>query len=197
MIQKFKTRLRKFREDDEGTIIAEAVTMFPTLFACVIAMFVFFDAFRHQSINLKAAYTISDALSREDRTIDNNFVVNAWRLHRFLSQSPALTRLQVSLIQYFEDTDEYRVVWSASKGGADELTDASLNVLVANNKIPVMPDTETLILLQTAVNYTPAFTIGLGSFYFENLIFTRPRFSPQLCYSFDGSINSRICPTNS
>ena len=197
MFRRITNHLRKFRRDEDGTIIAEAVTMFPTLFAVVIAMFVFFDAFRNQSINLKAAYTISDAISREQNTLDNNYIVNTWRLHRFLSNSQTLTRMQVSLIQYDEDANDYRVVWSESKGGIGDLTDGVLDTMVANNQIPVMPHEETLIVLQTSVNYTPSFTIGLGSFNFDNLIFTRPRFTPQLCFSSDGSFNNRVCPTNS
>lgn len=197
MRQKLITRIRNFRRDEEGSIVAEAVTMFPTLFACVIAMFVFFDAFRNQSINLKAAYTISDALSRESEIIDNTYMVNTWRLHRFLTNSPTLTQLRVSVIQYDLDDDDYEVTWSASKGGIGELTNSVLNTMVANDQIPVMPDGETLIVVQTAVNYTPQFSIGLESFNFENMIFTRPRFSPQLCYSYDGSFADRECPQDS
>ncbi len=197
MIQRLKNRVRAFRRDEEGSIIAEAVTMFPTLFACVIAMFVFFDAFRNQSINLKAAYTISDALSRESEYIDNTYMVNTWRLHRFLTNSPTLTQLRVSVIQYDEDDDKHTVSWSASKGGIGELTNSALNSMVADEQIPVMPDGETLIIVQTAVNYTPVFSIGVESFNFENMIFTRPRFTPQLCYSHDGSFGQAECPQSS
>lgn len=190
-------RLRNFRRDEEGSIVAEAVTMFPTLFACVIAMFVFFDAFRNQSINLKAAYTISDALSRESAIIDNTYMVNTWRLHRFLTNSPTLTQLRVSVIQYDGDNDSHSVSWSASKGGIGELTNGGLSAMVANDEVPVMPDGETLILVQTAVNYTPQFSIGMESFNFQNSIFTRPRFTPQLCYSFNGTFADRECPQDS
>ncbi len=188
------SRLRKFRSDDEGSIIIEAVIMIPMLIACVIAMFVFFDAFRNQSINLKAAYTISDALSREEQTIDNNYIVNSWRLHRFLSNSQTLTRLRVTVIQYDDVNKQHLVSWSASKGGMGEMTQGMLDKLVTNDQIPVMPHLDTLIIVQTAVNYTPAFTIGLRSFNFENMIFTRPRFAPQLCYSYSGNEDTRTCP---
>lgn len=198
MMKRLITRLRKFRRDDEGSVIAEAVIMFPSLFACVIAMFVFFDAFRNQSINLKAAYTISDALSRETEMITNTYLINTWRMHRFLTNSPTLTRLRVTVIQYEADDDSYSVVWSRNKGGAGNLNNSGLNQMVANGEIPVMPDGEVLILVQTWVDYAPNFSIGLESFVFENTIFTRPRFAPeQVCYSHNGTYSGRICPIGS
>ena len=71
MLTYFKTKIRQFRRDEEGSVIAEAVIMLPTLFAAVLATFVFFDAYRNQAINLKANYTISDAFSRESDMINN------------------------------------------------------------------------------------------------------------------------------
>lgn len=192
------TRARRFRRDEKGSIIAESVIMFPTLFCAVLATFVFFDAFRNQAINLKAAYKISDAISRETQTIDNTYLVNTWRLHRFLTSSPTLTKLRVSIIQYTLADDDYSVVWSRNKGGAGDLSDGMLDGMVAAEQIPVMPDGEVLILVQTWVDYEPSFTIGLGAFTFENTVFTRPRFAPeQICYSHDGSIDNRICPIGS
>ncbi len=198
MLRRLTSRLRRFRRDEEGAMIAEVVIMFPTLFAAVIAMFVFFDAFRNQAINLKAAYTISDAVSRETEMITNTYLINAWRMHRFLTNSPALTRLRVSVIQYEADDDSYSVVWSENKGGAGNMENAELQRMVGNNEIPVMPDGEVLIMVQTWVDYTPNFSVGLDSFTFENTIFTRPRFAPsQVCYSHNGTFAGRICPIGS
>jgi len=96
MLSYIKTKLRSFRRDEEGSVIAEAVIMLPTLFAAVMATFVFFDAYRNQAINLKANYTISDALSRESEYVTNTSMINTWNLHRFLTNSPTLTRIRVT-----------------------------------------------------------------------------------------------------
>ena len=198
MLRRLTNRLRRFRRDDEGAVIAEVVIMFPTLMAAVIAMFVFFDAFRNQAINLKAAYTVSDALSRESDYITNTYLINTWRMHRFLTNSPTLTRLRVTVIQYEADDDSYSVVWSRNKGGAGNMQDAELQNMVGRDEIPVMPDGEVLIMVQTWVIYQPMFSIGLESFVFENTIFTRPRFAPrQICYSHNGTPAGRICPIGS
>ena len=147
---------------------------------------------------MQAVYTISDAVSREgeERSIDANYIENSWRLHRFLSRSPTLTELQISLIQYDEVNDAHRVVWSDSRGGIGDLTQSGLDDLVDGNQVPIMPDLQTLIVVQSSVNYTPNFSIGLQSFNFDATVFTSPRFTPQLCYSANGDIANRLCPTD-
>ena len=197
MFKRIKSNLRRFRREEEGAMVVEAIIMFPTLFAAVIATFVFFDAFRNQSINLKAAYTISEAISRETENITNRYINNTWRLHRFLTNSAALTKLRITLIQYDLDNDEYRVVWSRQKGGVGTLNNSSLATMVSNDEVPVMPDGETLIVVQTWVDYEPNFSIGLDAFSFENTIFTRPRFAPNgICYSHNDD-DTRTCPVGS
>ena len=205
MLKFIKTKFRRFRREEEGAMVVEAMIMFPTLFAAVIATFVFFDAFRNQSINLKAAYTISDALSREEEYITRIYLNNTWRVHRFLTNSDSLPMLRVSLIQYIDDTDDdvdngdYFVVWSRGRGGAGALLNSGLTAMVNNDEVPVMPDGESLILVQTWVDYEPNFSIGLGGFTFENTIFTRPRFAPNgICYDHNGTEDGHeICPNSS
>ncbi|MBT8412546.1 MAG: hypothetical protein KJP02_12230, partial [Octadecabacter sp.] len=173
------------------------VLMIPTLFAATLATWVFFDAFRNQAVNLKAAYTISDALSRETEMITNTYVINMWNLHRFLTDSPTLTRMRISVIQYQEENDKYVVVWSRAKGGGADFDNGNLSLLgISNDDMPPMPDREVLIYVQTAVDYMPGFSIGMEGFTFKNSVFTRPRFSPnQICYSPNGTYSGRICPT--
>ncbi|MEL6959058.1 MAG: hypothetical protein AAGL89_08935 [Pseudomonadota bacterium] len=198
MLRAIKNRLRRFRREDEGSIVAETVIMFPTLFAAVLATFVFFDAFRNQAINLKAAYTISDAMSREDRLITNTMMNNLWMVHRFLTDSPSLTELRISVIQYDMDADEVMVVWSRQKGGSGNYDWANLSDIgLTQAQIPAMPHLETLIVVQTSVDYEPNFSIGLEGFSFDNVVFTRPRWAPQLCYSHNGTQAGRVCPIQS
>lgn len=197
-----RRRLQRFRRDETGTVVTETVIMFPILFAAVISTFVFFDAFRNQSINLKATYTISDAISREPQTITNRYIVNTWRLHRFLSNSKSLTRLRITVVRYEETSPgegTHTLAWSIGKGGAGQMTQGELNTLSTGDKIPVMADGGVMIIVQSWVDYTPNFSVGLGSFVFENTVYTRPRFpaAEQLCYSPDGSFTNRQCPIGS
>lgn len=202
MLSRILSRIRRWRRDEEGAMVVEAAMILPTMFAATLATYVFFDAFRNQAINLKAAYTISDALSREDAIIDNNYMINIWQLHRFLTNSRNLTKLRVSVIQYIDDDEdnnplngEYHVVWSQNKGGAGDLDDFGLQAMVDDDQIPVMPHEEVLIMVQTWVDHEPIFSIGLEAFSFENAIFTRPRFSPRMvCFSYSGKADGRVCP---
>ncbi len=196
MLTRFKTYLRRFRQEDEGTMLIEAVIILPTLFAAVMATFVFFDAYRNQSITLKANYTIADAVSRESGFINNTYMVNTWTLHKFLTNSSGLTRVRISVIEYDADDDKHTVVWSRAKGGGDPYddVDASEIGLLASD-IPVMPNNEILIVIQTSVDYHPQFNIGLGAFTFSNTTYTRPRWAVRnLCYSHNNTHSDSVCP---
>lgn len=199
MIKRLKSKLRRFRRDEDGSIVAEAVIMFPTLFAAVLATFVFFDAFRNQAINLKANYTIADSISRQSDYITDDYIVNTWKLHRFLTNSPSLTNLRISIIKYDEDDDEHTVVWSRVEGGGSDYVNTSIdNINLTTADIPVMPNNEILIVVQTTVDYEPNFSIGLEGFRFVNTSYTRPRFVPDnVCFSPSGNDWDRVCPGDS
>lgn len=196
MIKRLFKRVRTFRKADEGAVVVEAVIILPLLFGVVIAIVTFFDAFRNQAINLKANYTIADAISREDGYITNVYINNAWRLHRFLTDSPNLTRLRISVVLYDADEDKHEVVWSRAKNDGGNFARKPLSQIgLTANDIPVMPDGEILIIVQTGVDYVPDFPVGEGILAFENMTFTRPRWSPRnLCFSPDGTADRAICP---
>ena len=65
LIHRLQTCLRDFARDIRGSLTVEAVVMFPMLFWAMLSMLVFFDAYRQNSLNVKAAFTIGDMISRE------------------------------------------------------------------------------------------------------------------------------------
>lgn len=199
MFKTLKQRMRRFRREERGSILAESVIMFPTLFAAVLATFVFFDAYRNKAIVLKANYTIADSVSRQSKYITDTYMVNTWMLHRFLTNSPTLTQVRISIIKYDAINDEHTVVWSRARGGGDPYTDVPISEIGLNkDEIPVMPNEEVLIVVQTIVEYAPQFSVGLGRFNFKNITYTRPRFSPRnVCYSHNGTESGRICSGDS
>ncbi|WP_281983325.1 TadE/TadG family type IV pilus assembly protein [Thalassorhabdomicrobium marinisediminis] len=199
MFKRLCNRLRRFRREDEGSILAEAVIMFPTLFAAMLATFVFFDAFRNQSVNLKANYTIADSISRQSNFITNTYMVNMWNLHRFLTDSNHLTRLRVSIIKYDADKEEHSVVWSRAKGGGDNYDHVPITTIGLNaSEIPLMPNNEVLIVVQTEVIYEPNFSIGFGAFAFVNTTYTRHRWSPNnVCYRNTETSGTMYCSGHS
>jgi len=193
MIRRIKQLLRRFRRDEGGTITIEAVIMFPTLFVSCLATYVFFDAFRAQSVNLKAAYTISDALSREDRYITGTYLTNLWRMHGFLTHSNRDTKLRVSVIAWDQDEDTYYVCWSQNRGEAGNLVNSELKAWAEAERIPVLPPNEGVLLVQTWVTHEPIFSIGRNfSLEFEDFVVTSPRFAPQVMWSTNGTENGAV-----
>ena len=173
--------LGRFLFKEDGGMAVETVLVFPMLCWAYLATFVYFDAFRVQSTTAKAAYTISDQLSRETNYITPNYLDAVYRLHEFLTTSNQDTDLRVSVIRYTDDNG-YEVRWSKTRGLVAELQTADLNSI--SDQLPVMPDNEVVVVVENWLDYEPAFTVGLGDFTFNNLVVTRPRFnSAQVCWN--------------
>lgn len=185
--------LRSFGRDERGSIAVETVLVFPMLTWAYLATFVYFDAFRSQTNNTKAAYTISDALSRETGFVTPAYLDSMYKLQEALTTSNHATRNRISVITYVSAEDLYKIVWSEARGVQEALTTETLQDYVA--KMPVMPDNEVVILYENWIIYEPAFSIGLNAFTFDNFVVTRPRFAPQLCYnsSATGDVDFIVC----
>ncbi len=182
MLRALNHGLARFRRNQEGSLSVEAVLIFPLLMWCYLATFVYFDAFRNQSVNLKAAYTISDALSRETGYVTPTYLNSLWRLHRFLTTSNYVTRMRVTAVRYEEATDSYDVRWSREKGGWATLDTATLRASYLDI-LPRVANWKYIILVETQVAYEPMFSIGLAGFTFDNTITTVPRFASKVCWN--------------
>ncbi|MGJ8615456.1 MAG: TadE/TadG family type IV pilus assembly protein [Sulfitobacter sp.] len=169
-----------FLRREDGSIAIEAVIVMPLLFWTYLSMFSIFDAFRMYSINQKAAYTIGDAISRETVPIDGAYLEGAQDLFEYLSRSQDQTSIRVSSIYYDAGQDEYRRDWSQKRGSVAELTNA--DVKNWHEKLPVLPDNERLVLVETWADYDPPFNTGLEEREIRNFVFTRPRYAPRVCW---------------
>lgn len=181
MMTPFKSILSRLRKDEEGSAAVETVLVFPMLCWAFLATWVFFDAYRVQSNTVKAAYTISDQLSRETGYITPVYLDSVYNLHEFLTKSDAATKLRVTIVDWSQAENKYRVRWSKGRGGMTELTTATIAEI--KDDLPVLLDGEVLVVVQNQLKYNAAFDVGLNDFIFENTIVTRPRFAPKLCYN--------------
>ena len=152
----------------------------PLLFWTYLSMFSIFDAFRMYSINQKAAYTIGDAISRETVPIDGEYLAGVQDLFEYLSRSQDKTSIRVSSVWYDAGADEYRADWSQKLGWVVPLTD--IDVKNWHSKLPVLPDNERLVLVETWSEYDPPFNTGLEDREIRNFVFTRPRYAPRVCW---------------
>ncbi|SHJ15236.1 TadE/TadG family type IV pilus assembly protein [Wenxinia saemankumensis] len=180
-----------FRRED-GSVTVEAVIMLPAILWCYLGTYVFFDAYRAQTVNIKAAYTIGDTLSRETSYVTPAFIDTMSELQQFLVGGDEPMALRVTVIGYDADEDRYVVRWSEPRGGPPALTDAGL--AAARAQIPVMSPVERAIVVETWVDYEPGFRVGIDAFTFEDFVVTRPR-GGQLCFNEDpeGSFLDAVC----
>ncbi|MEP5760578.1 MAG: hypothetical protein ABJ327_14950 [Litoreibacter sp.] len=169
---------------DESGSAVELVLVVPALFTIYAGSFIFFDAARTDTLAMKATYTVSDILSREEE-VDEDFLDGLKDMMDFLLPSARATgTTRVSLITYNDDHasgNDYRLIWSYPSEDAtiDKLTQDDLDF--DSSWIPVMGDDESVVVTESYVNYTPFFDIGWGtSQMLTNIMITRPRFAPTL-----------------
>ena len=181
-----KSRFKRFAQDNSGSITVEFVLAMPILFWSFMAAYVFFDGYRQSAVNLKAAYTISDLVSRETSFIDDDYIdsmLNLLQLMTDASSSGDVT-MRISVIRWDQEDDRYYLDWSANRGFSEELTNANLNDL--KDRLPTMPDNERVILVETNNVFVPLFNIGMDDINLSNFVFTRPRFVSQVPWDNGG-----------
>jgi hypothetical protein len=175
----FKWQLKRFAEDEDATLSVEAIIIFPILLWAYIGMYVFWDAFKMQNINVKAAYTVSDMISREIVNITPDYVDGLSAMLRFLNKSKYDTRLRVSVVAGVANaTDptqvDFVLQWSQGRGGL--VAHTSMEDLEPS--IPIMAAGSEVIVVETEMDYIPLLPkpYGMDARTFTNTIVTRPRF---------------------
>ena len=197
---RFMIYLRRFCRNTTGSVSIEAILMFPMLTLAMMSTYIYFDAFRAKNTNLKAVYTIADAISRES-SIDPAYMNTMHRMLNFLTDSNHPTRLRVTLVQCAKSATcqdaapssmVYDVVWSRKRGNnISRWTDANINEL--KDRLPVFPKGDTLLVVETAMAYEPIFSVGFDALSIENMAVTRSRFiPPYTCWQ--RTDDSFICP---
>jgi hypothetical protein len=178
MIRLAGVRLRQFARDMRGSVTVEAVIALPFLFWAMLAMLVFFDAYRQSSLNVKAAFTIGDMISREVDPITPAYLDGALQLFDELARTATPPRMRVTVVYFNQSQNRFYRDWSQQRGGVPILTDADL--VNMRNRLPMVPNNERLILLETWSDYNPPFNVGIKRQDLYNFVFTRPRFAPQV-----------------
>ncbi|MFK7881358.1 TadE/TadG family type IV pilus assembly protein [Roseobacter sp.] len=172
-----QARLMEFAQREDGNVTLEFVIVCPLMFWTHLAMYTYFDAFREQTINQKAAFTVADLISRQ-AAVNAAFIDGSHAAFDTLVRSNSDTSIRVTSVEYDQDEDEYTVLWSQARGDFPTLTSDDLQN--GQNYLPVMYDTATVIVVETASEFVPAFNIGLSPRTFTNFTFTRPRYSPKV-----------------
>jgi hypothetical protein len=189
----------RYVRDEDGTVLVEFLILFPLLIWASIAIFVYWDVFRTQSTAQKAAYSLADVISRQKAPLTTSFVNGMQGLFEFLMLSNSqggeirITSLIFNdgLNDVSESDDKYDLIFSVSPmGKMTPLTEDKL--LLLKDNIPKLSDGESVVIVETTVNFIPSFDIGLGSPLlrrftglggqsFREFIVTPPRFVFSTC----------------
>lgn len=175
-------------DDTSGSVAVEAVIVVPIIVWCYLAMFTIFDTYRQYTTQQKAVYTISDLISRQATPLDADFIDGLHELFEALSRSSAETGMRVTVASYDLVDEEYDVIWSRTRGGMISLQ--SEDVAGWSDRLPVMPQDDQIIIVETGAAFVPVFSVGLENQTIRNFVFTRPRYAKQMCMGTICSVNS-------
>jgi Flp pilus assembly protein TadG len=176
----FLYNLRRFGRDETGTLVAESVLVLPFMLWSYLALFVYWDSYRSVNTVQKAAYTISDMISREMVPVTENYINGMDTILEYLIDADQDAKLRVSSIRWSELNNRYEVMWSRSPGNAMiRLTTATVAGIAS--KLPNLADGDYVVLVEVDVNYHAAFNVGINDQSLKQFIVTRPRFVMPVC----------------
>lgn len=184
VISSFLKRLKRFRRDTDGSVTIEFAIIMPMLFWAYASSYVFFDGFRQSTINLRAAYTIGDMISRETEALTPGYIDSMYNMTQLLTRTNSPLSLRISVIRWDAADARFYLDWSQARGAVAALSDGDLTAMA--ERLPVMPDQERVILVETWNTWEPVLNVGLPDRSMDNFIFTRPRFAPQVVFD-DGT----------
>lgn len=177
---RLRNSLRTFAADESGVMLAEFLILMPILIWGFIALVVYWDVFRTINMGQKAAYSISDLLSRQE-VITEKFASDLHQVLMFLMPGAPEARMRITSFEFDERTpeaniatwgdDKYTLLWSRVTGevtgarppGEIKIVpwvEADLQAL-RSTIIPIMDNGQGALLVETWVDYTPRFDIGV------------------------------------
>ncbi|MFM2388564.1 MAG: hypothetical protein RLZZ437_119 [Pseudomonadota bacterium] len=151
-------RIRAFGRDERGSIVAETVVMLPLLIWALLAMVVYWDAFRSINRLDKATYALADTLSRQQAPVAAATVERWDDFVRYMMNNQHTAEVRVTSYRWVPANNRFEVLWSRSPGNVrPQLTTASLQTLAP--RLPIMASSEYGILTETWVNYEPPLAV--------------------------------------
>ena len=196
-----RTILKRLRKDESGSIPIEGVMGALLLLGWYAIAFEFYDAFRMRAKATKAAYTVSDLLSRQRDEVGPKFVNGMKMVYDYVSDARISDRswMRVSLIECRADDEDWepcdgvkkKISLISSYSTATSIpkhTDTTMKDETA--RIPVMSAGDMAAVVETSAFYNPVIGIGdkvllmggsgtriglSSTLRFSNFIVTRPR----------------------
>lgn len=177
-MKSMRTHLARFGRDTKGQLSIEAALMIPLIVWIYVTTFTYFETFRADSTNVKAAYAVGDMLSRETNPVGQTYIDGMRDVFRYMTLARQAPWIRVSVVGFDSQTNDFNLQWSHASTGHDPATMAELAP-----SIPAMTPGDSVIVVETFMPYNPEYNIGLDPFTFRNVVVTRPRFAPQLLWT--------------
>ncbi len=178
-------RIKAFGREERGSIVLETVVMLPLLIWALLAMVVYWDAFRAVNRLDKATYALADTLSRQQAPVAT-ITVDRWDdFVQYMMNNQHTAQVRVTSYRWVPANNRFEVLWSRSPGNLrPQLTTATIQPLAV--RLPIMAASEYGILTETWVAYEPPLSVPfMSAVQVENMTLqkftpTPTRFSP-LC----------------
>lgn len=181
-----KSWISRFRGDERGSVVVEAVITLPLLIWAIGATYEFFELFRYNSARDKASYTIADMISREQSAITPVYMDNAKIVFDTISNDQGKNALRVSIVKYDEEEDEYWIKWSKVRGTPALAELKTSDVKQAHARLPIVDDGEEIIVVESLSIYPSLFKVGLSDdLKIETYVMASPRFAPKIDWEDD------------
>lgn len=183
-----------FRRDQDGVISIELLFAIPILLWTLMSTMVYFDAFKAKTISTRAALTVADMISREEQPLSSDYLDGTRDLLRTLSSVDDNPDFRLTIFRFRQAQGDIVTNWGRYRGYDKNMTDADLNQLFNDGRIPPMSDGEVAILLETTTTYTPIANSAIlgplsngGTDVNDDIEFTtftiiKPRYSPAVCF---------------
>lgn len=169
-----KTALQRFATDDRGAVLVETLVALPFLIWAYIGMFVFWDGFQTANAVQKASYLAADFVTR-NATVTTSQLAGVRTTMDYMINAENAPSIRVTSVIWVAARNRLEVDWSRSIGSPRTIHTTS-SIALVKDRIPEMSDLDTVIVVETWLDYEPALNMGLTDETFEQFIVTRPRF---------------------
>lgn len=176
LLRRCRLALRRFARDESGVITTETLLITPLLLWVFLALFVYWDAFRAQNTSIKASYVVADMISRENSAVNMAFINGMHSVFRYMVDTGEDTWIRVSSVRFNQAQNRYDVLWSRSTNLTRAPNHSTTTMATLRPNLPILADSDTLIVVETWRRFTPAFQVGLDRRTFHEIAVVRPRF---------------------
>ncbi len=181
-----KMTCRGFAREEDGLMAAEMIVMFPLYLFAIMGTYTYWDAWDVVNRSQKAAYTISDLITREFAPVSETYVEGLFGTMDYMMGPSLPTETRVTSIFYNGTNDKYEVIWSRASGGslAPLTTDS---VLTIESHLPDLADGDSIVVVETVTDFEPLMGESVYAFIRplagdkKHVVVTRPRFVPKVC----------------